>query len=303
MNGEPRLVDPGTFAYAGASHEREEFRGTQAHNTLQIDGLSQADTMGPFAWNRLPHTRVDRWHSSSSSDLFVAAHDGYGRLPEPVMHRRWVFYRKPRFCLIRDVAQGVGTHKMDLRWHLAPGLSAKILDSSITAYSADERCLQMVSATPSSWLCDIHQGWVSPAYGAKQETQVVHFATRASLPVELATLLLFNAREEEAGSFLALGDVADSAVQGYLYDSADAQCYFFFAERCDPWQLGPCASDARFLYCEVSDGTVTDIVLCDGSNVTFDGDPILTLCQPVAWHESSRDDRASANSALLEDKA
>jgi hypothetical protein len=303
LNGEPWLVDPGTFAYAGSGNERLEFRGTQAHNTLQVDGLSQAKAAGPFAWNRLPHTRVDCWHSSGSSDLLVAAHNGYGRLSEPVVHRRWVFYRKPWFCLVRDVAHGVGRHQLDLRWHLAPELSATVFDSCVTVYGAGKQCLKMVSATPSSWSCNIDQGWVSPAYGAKQGAPVVHFATQASLPAGLATLLLFDTREESVGSFSALGDWADSAVQGYLYDSADAQCYFFFSERRHRWQLGPWVSDARFLYCEVRAQEVADLVLCDGTGLSFNGDTILALSEPVAWHESGRDARASWKRVLLEQKA
>jgi hypothetical protein len=46
VNGRPTLIDPGTFCYV--CPERDRFRGTAAHNTLQVDGRDQSQTrMGP----------------------------------------------------------------------------------------------------------------------------------------------------------------------------------------------------------------------------------------------------------------
>src|SRR5437016_949683 len=43
VNGKPLLIDPGTFTYADARGEGDCFRGTAAHNTVQVDGCSQAE--------------------------------------------------------------------------------------------------------------------------------------------------------------------------------------------------------------------------------------------------------------------
>ena len=51
--GRELLGDPGTFEYVGSDGQRDHFRGTAAHNTLQLDGRDQSIPKGPFAWDRL----------------------------------------------------------------------------------------------------------------------------------------------------------------------------------------------------------------------------------------------------------
>src|SRR5207249_801643 len=108
---QPLLIDPGTFAYVDSDAERNRFRGTAGHNTAQVDDLNQVEPSGPFGWEGLPNVRVDRWVTGKTFDLFVGSHRGYCRLRRPVQHRRYVFYSKPNFWLIRDVLQGDGVHR------------------------------------------------------------------------------------------------------------------------------------------------------------------------------------------------
>src|SRR2546422_8808752 len=121
VNGQPLLIDPGTFAYVDSNGERNRFRGTAGHNTAQVDDLSQAEPSGPFGWEDLPSVSVDRWVTGKTFDLFVGSHRGYCRLRHPVRHRRYVFYSKPNFWLIRDVLEGDGVHRLEVSWHFAPG--------------------------------------------------------------------------------------------------------------------------------------------------------------------------------------
>ena len=50
------LADPGTYCYHGEPEWREWFRSTAAHNTVEIGGVSQAESGGPFLWNTHPRT-------------------------------------------------------------------------------------------------------------------------------------------------------------------------------------------------------------------------------------------------------
>ena len=120
--------DPGTYEYVSAGTERDQFRGTAAHNTLQFDRRNQSDPKGPFAWQRLTKATTEGWITGENFDFFVGSHDGYSLLENPAIHRRWVFFRKPRFWLVRDLMLGTGKHQLDLRWHLNPELSS--LESS-----------------------------------------------------------------------------------------------------------------------------------------------------------------------------
>ena len=120
--GQELLGDPGTYEYVSAGTERDQFRGTAAHNTLQLDGRNQSEPQGPFAWKRLTKAKTENWISGQTFDFFVGSHDGYSRPDNPAIHRRWVFFRKPKFWLVRDLMLGAGKHQLDLRWHLTPEL-------------------------------------------------------------------------------------------------------------------------------------------------------------------------------------
>jgi hypothetical protein len=293
VGGEPWLVDPGAFVYVGAGREREMFRGTEAHNTLQVDGCSQSEPLGPFAWDRLPNVSVISWRSSDHSDLLIAEHDGYSRLPQPVIHRRWAFHRKSKFCLVRDVATGDGQHQLDLRWHLAPGLAAEVAGHSVRIQDSGGQCLNIQFLATNPWSCQIDPGWISPAYGAKQPISVVHLAATSSLPAENLTLIIFPSSEPVARPFSALGSA--SSVRGYSYAEEESQHYFFFSDSRDPWQAASFSGDARFTYCEVSDGEILIAAILDGTTLTYNNASVIANLQPVAWHEFNVASRVGAN--------
>jgi uncharacterized heparinase superfamily protein len=77
VDGRMWLIDLGTCGYLPADGDRNAFRSTAAHSTLEVDGASQARPSGPFCWDRLPQARTDVWARSDALDLFIGSHDGY----------------------------------------------------------------------------------------------------------------------------------------------------------------------------------------------------------------------------------
>ena len=69
VNGREWLSDPGTGAYIDDAGDRDRFRATRAHNTVEVDGRSQAEPAGPFAWRDLPAVRVERYTAGETFDL------------------------------------------------------------------------------------------------------------------------------------------------------------------------------------------------------------------------------------------
>ena len=92
FHGQPYIVDPGTFRYTEDEGWRGYFRGTAAHSTVDIDGAGQAVTRGPFGWVSRPSARLIRWESTASRDVAEGEHRAYGRLRDPVVHRRGVIF-------------------------------------------------------------------------------------------------------------------------------------------------------------------------------------------------------------------
>ncbi|HUD98331.1 MAG TPA: alginate lyase family protein [Bryobacteraceae bacterium] len=198
VDGRPVLIDPGTYCYV--CPERDRFRGTAAHNTLQVDGRDQARPNGPFAWTNLPETTVDRWHINGSCDFFAGHHDGY----RPVIHYRWVFGLKSKFWLVRDLATGPLSHQLDIHWHF--------LDKDLT----------ILPPSGHTWTQSLKRWDWSPAYGRKEPASVLRFSTHTALPAEFAVLLISG----EPGTF------TQTAPAAYRYkEPQGSQHEFLFGDR------------------------------------------------------------------------
>jgi hypothetical protein len=209
-NGRPVLLDPGTFCYV--CPERDRFRGTAAHNTLQVDRRDQARPNGPFAWTGMPETTVDRWHTGDSFDFFAGHHNGY----HPVIHHRWVFGLKNKFWLVRDLVTeprllGSG-HRVEINWHFL-----------------DERDIAILPPAGHNWSQSVERWDWSPVYGKKEPAFVLRFSTETALPSEFAVLLVPG----ETGTF------SQTAPGAYHYKEPQGSHEFIFGERFTYRTTGP----------------------------------------------------------------
>jgi len=119
-HGRPVIVDTGTYLYASSPAWRDYFRGTAAHNTAFVDGEDQAIRVDTFKWTRLPNPVVHAAHIGDDLDFIDAEHDGYGRLENPVVHRRRVLFAKPEYWLVIDSFRMTGnaSHAFEIAFHL-----------------------------------------------------------------------------------------------------------------------------------------------------------------------------------------
>jgi hypothetical protein len=273
--GHPWLIDPGTFEYVGPGRDRELFRETAAHNTLRIDGRSQADPGGAFDWHNIPASTVRTWITGETFDLFAASHDGYARLPEQVVHRRWIFRSHHSFWLVRDRAEGHGMHDFELNWLFAPGVQTRKLDARRMLATRPEGQLAFLTAEQSNWRHEIASGWFSPAYGCKQPIQVFRVGTQSSTPVEIASLWLYARDRREIGNLELLRGAND--VHAYRYASSTEYHFVAFADDSQPWSLDEWRTDAHFLYCAICAPCSQTLVLLGGSFLDYGGQRILSL--------------------------
>lgn len=127
--GEEWLVDPGTYAYHTQRAWRDYFRGTAAHNTLQVDGQDQSAIGGNFMWLRKAQA-VALAHEATH--FFEGKQDGYMRLRDPVMHRRaFRFDAKRNTVKVEDVLECLGEHEVALHWHFAEGCHAETVGRTL----------------------------------------------------------------------------------------------------------------------------------------------------------------------------
>jgi hypothetical protein len=282
--GHALLIDPGTFEYVGEGAERTLLRGTGAHNTLRVDGAGQTDVQGPFAWTRLPHTKAEQWIQGETFDLFVGSHDGYTRLQNPVVHRRWIFSLKNNFWMVRDLAMGEGQHRLEISWHLGPEM--RLQKENIFGVRNGAERLAILTVTGHGWSEEVHKEWWSPCYGQKQPNTVLNFSTAARLPSEFVSLLVPLERQSvNPGKMVCnLAENREAAVKAYRYTAADAEHGIFFSEAGESWKCGAWASDAEFMYWGVDQrNEVQHLIFCNGSWVDA-GDKHLVNCQRKLNH-------------------
>jgi len=196
FRGQPYIVDPGTFRYTADEGWRSYYRGTGAHSTVEIDDVGQAVPRGPFGWVSRPRARITRWTSTPEFDAAAAEHHAYGRLHDPVVHRRAVHFVKPRYCVVVDDVEGTAEHRVCLRFQFAP--MAVTLDSSgwVRAGHGTQKGLLLHAFSTSALKpvilegeTDPRQGWVASDYGDHQPAPMVVYSVIAPLPVRIVTLL------------------------------------------------------------------------------------------------------------------
>jgi Heparinase II/III-like protein/Heparinase II/III N-terminus len=195
--GMPCLVDAGTYCYTREPGWRDFFRGTWAHNTVTVDGVNQAVPAGPFGWQSCPRAELRRALSSPTADFADAEHHAYGRLDDPVSHRRRVVLIKPRHWVVVDDLGGSAEHRVDLRFQFAPIIvtleptgwvraclehGRGLLVHGFATHPLEARIRDGEVAPP--------QGWVSPDYGVRQPAPVLVYSAVARLPLRVATLLV-----------------------------------------------------------------------------------------------------------------
>ena len=196
--GEPCLVDPGTYSYWQEEKWREYFRGTSAHNTVRIDGLDQSTPGGRFMWLRKARASIERMPASHQEFDFRGSHDGYARLPDPVLHLRSVRFDGASNTLsVRDEVAAKKAHKVETFWHFAPGLDVRLTSHGLSVRgkrfvlqmqaSGEDLHLELVRGAENPPL-----GWFSAAYESREPCEVLRITTISSaVPIDCRFTITF----------------------------------------------------------------------------------------------------------------
>lgn len=291
LNGQPWLIDPGTCVYISDSNERNEFRGTAAHNTLRVDGHDQARPENAFSWSSLPEVMVQKWQPGAGFTYFSGSHRGYEGLTDPVLHRRRIFHLHGEYWLILDAVEGNSEHDLEIYWHFDPGVQVSA-DRSLIIGSLGGESLELSSA--EGWQAAVQPGSVSPAYGSKLQASVGVFKACLKLPCEHTTSIIHHDETQEPGSFAALRDA--EGAKAYSYEQQGASDIIVFARNGNSWSAGPFASDGEFLFARRVNGEITTLIFGSATFVELDGRRVFDSPKQVArfewasgWQASSSD--------------
>lgn len=186
VDGEPLVVDAGTYTYHFDAEAREYFRSTRAHNTVVVDGLSQSEAGGPFLWTKKAAVVVARWQVSANGATLEASHDGYRRLEDQVVHRRELDLEAGDLT-IRDSLDGQAFHQIEWRLHIAPQCVTQ-LNGNTCLVVGQRHGLELVLDPRLDWSLHVGEssaGWYSASFNRREETTTLVGVAWALLPCRI----------------------------------------------------------------------------------------------------------------------
>ena len=192
------IVDPGAYIYTADLEKRNLFRSTSYHNTVVVDGEEQNRFYSHRVFGLKDEARPEMncWESTAKYDLLDAQHDGYERLPEPVIHRRQIrFDKRRKLWIIKDSLIGKGKHKVDWHFHFDNGIKLEILEElAVEAKCKSGISLFLKPMGTTDLKCSIIDGWVSKRYGLKQQAAILRYSTFSVTPLTVSYLLIPSER-------------------------------------------------------------------------------------------------------------
>jgi len=200
--GRAFIVDPGTYVYTADLHERQLFRSTAYHSTVQIDDAEQGTIREeePFLNGGEAAARVLAWESTAERDHVVAEHNGYERLGDPVTHRRAITFDKiNRWWLIEDDFLGRGEHKVATRFHFDSGLDLALVDhNSVMACDLKNGASLIVRSLDLDQLAELVPQSTSRHYGSEMESLTACWTARIRMSSRLRWAILAVRPSENA---------------------------------------------------------------------------------------------------------
>ncbi|MGV9414092.1 alginate lyase family protein [Nocardia sp. NPDC003693] len=193
--GHELVGDPGTASYYGHPSRRAAHRSTRAHATVTVDDLDQSVMGGPFLWRTRAAVRVRA--VDLVRGVVDAEHDGYTRLAEPVVHRRWLVAAPDSVeVAVVDLISGRGPHTARLTWPLHPALRVRSHGAGHLASRAGVPALALAYASNRPLEAeavhgdaDTDLGWWSERLESREASWAVGARCSGDVPLVLLTVL------------------------------------------------------------------------------------------------------------------
>ena len=199
--GEEFLIDLGTYAYHTKPEWRNYFRGTSAHNTVEVDGLNQSKICGNFMWSQKADVKTENVALGSDYSYVKASHNGYLKQKNGVNHIREVIFVKGEFFLVKDTLLNRRklSHDYSLSWHFAEDCALdRLSDSRIRAVKGENILDLRQFVSEGSSLKIIRgsinpiEGWISKKYDVKYPVSTLKTRVKSLNNVNFVSIISFN---------------------------------------------------------------------------------------------------------------
>lgn len=222
--GGPLFVDAGTFTYVGA--ERDAFRGSAAHNTIEVDDQPICIPGAPFKWRTVAHAVADGWIATPEIAWVRGHHRAYERLADPVVHTRDLVRAAPGVWVVDDrlQADGAAAHTATLRWLLSPDVEVAGVEDwdggTIFALRRRGRHIASLLVLAPSAACGVEDASVSGQFGRRDAARRIVCRVPFQRDLRLRSIVLDWTACPARETTLRMGDVSRSCASA---DGVDRQ--------------------------------------------------------------------------------
>lgn len=186
FDGQPMIVDPGSYLYTADPVERNRFRSTAFHSTLQLDGAEQNPiTKALFAMEDGRQAEALSWDAADGRATFIGRHHGYEALQPPATHARRFELVGGRLT-ITDSIKSAAMHQAQWTFTLAP-CDVKVDGGSVVAEFRSGAVLELRSDDLELFVDD---GWLSPSYGRRVRAPFVRARRTTRAGEDVTTVVL-----------------------------------------------------------------------------------------------------------------
>lgn len=198
IDGDPILIDPGTYIYHTHKEWRNYFISTLAHNTICIDHLNQALQGGPTLWLQHYKTQVSDLIQTDKIESVTASNNGYEAVG--CSHQRTVYFERNtnKFTITDEIDVNQENHEIFQPWHLHPSVEIGIVNDNIyqLKHKMGDRKIKITFDPKLSFEIVTGQlkpilGWYSPSFMQKKQTLVIFgkIQTVTSQKIQLKTII------------------------------------------------------------------------------------------------------------------
>ncbi len=184
------LTDTGKYTY-NETPRRKYLKGTRAHNTVVVDWEDQAAYRDRMSFVTVPEWRNHVWEDRERYAFYEGSHEGYTRLPKPVVHLRQILFLKAAGLLVIDRFSGEGDHLFDQFFHM-PDTEGISVSGDTCCYAKGREKLYLVWPEAQQGTLTRREAWTSPAYGELAPSTVLRYRLEAAVPARIVTWISFS---------------------------------------------------------------------------------------------------------------
>jgi hypothetical protein len=278
--GREFLIDPGSYVYGSPEHDL--LTQSVSHNLMTIDGQNQP---------MIGDTPFRSWATSSIADYLSSWIPAYsaGNYQREIMYVRSNGAAALDYWVIRDKAEGSGTHSLEQRWHFQP--ATLVVNGSTTARTDFANAnLAIMQVTPSrlqvqqttidSWL---PRGTTGPP--TKLPTIIYKVST--ALPAGMDTILLpYPTGGSSSAQLQAIQTSADGLDSVFKITQGTVSDLFVLQRTSGSRTVSTESvtfTGERLILRRVN-GAPRSAVLINGTRLTVDGQTVINLPQSQPFY-------------------